>query len=540
MTTSLGGINPTSQSTYQAEITMPVIGSMEEGKFAASEPVLAEHYASRSTEQPPAAVTLSGRVSFWRFISRPSFQKSLFLAGDLLALSAAHRVSEILIIQLLGVPGSYLGPSSYYLFYVPFFAFFLYFFGAYKALGLRRPEKELEVLVKGLSLFFVALVCANFVLFKLEGFSRYLVVAWFGLAQIFVLGVRFSLRSIYGRLWRRGLARQTALLIGPRDRFVAFEQGLAVQRYQGYEILGILSEPGRQNFSVPGEKIRNTVLGVFDDWEKIAVHNHVQLVLFSLAADSLTDYPQVLDVIRRCQEKGIEVEVYSDFFSSAEFEYERNEFSGFFRFYATPHWSRVVQIATKAVLDRVIGIGGSAITLLMTPFIGLLLKCEDGGPVFHRREYVACDGSVRYYRKFRTMIRNADLILENDCNLKEQYKEKHKLERDPRVLRSGRILRKYSIDEFPQFFSLLVGDLTFVGPRVVSREEISRYGDSLSKLLSVKPGMTGFWQVMGRQNTSYEERVQMDMFYIDHWSIWMDLVIMLKTFWKVVRADGAH
>ena len=176
----------------------------------------------------------------------------------------------------------------------------------------------------------------------------------------------------------------------------------------------------------------------------------------------------------------------------------------------------------------------------MTPFIGLLLKWEDGGPVFHRREYVACDGSVRYYRKFRTMIRNADQILENDCSLKQQYKEKHKLERDPRVLRSGRILRKYSIDEFPQFSSLLLGDLTFVGPRVVSREEISRYGDSLSKLLSVKPGMTGFWQVMGRQNTSYEERVQMDMFYIDHWSIWMDLVIMLKTFWKVVRADGAH
>ena len=207
MTTSLGGINPTSQSTYQAGITMPIIGSTEEGKFAASEPVLAEHYASSSTDQTPTAVTLSGGVSFWRFISRPSFQKSLFLAGDLLALSAAHRASEILIVQLLGVPRSYLDPSSYYLFYVPFFAFFLYFFGAYKALALRRPEKELEVLVKGLSLFFVALVCANFVLFKLEGFSRYLVVAWFGLAQIFVLGVRFSLRSIYGGLWRQGLAR---------------------------------------------------------------------------------------------------------------------------------------------------------------------------------------------------------------------------------------------------------------------------------------------------------------------------------------------
>jgi lipopolysaccharide/colanic/teichoic acid biosynthesis glycosyltransferase len=102
------------------------------------------------------------------------------------------------------------------------------------------------------------------------------------------------------------------------------------------------------------------------------------------------------------------------------------------------------------------------------------------------------------------------------------------------------VLRKYSIDEFPQFFSLLAGRLTFVGPRVISQEETSRYGESLSKLLSVKPGMTGYWQVMGRQKTTYAERIQMDMFYIDHWSLRLDLIIMAKTVWKVLRADGAY
>jgi lipopolysaccharide/colanic/teichoic acid biosynthesis glycosyltransferase len=104
----------------------------------------------------------------------------------------------------------------------------------------------------------------------------------------------------------------------------------------------------------------------------------------------------------------------------------------------------------------------------------------------------------------------------------------------------GRTLRKYSIDEFPQFFSLLTGRLSFVGPRVISGEESARYGTHLPRLLSVKPGLTGYWQVTGRQTTSYEERIQMDMFYIDHWSIWLDLVITAKTLYKVVQADGAY
>ncbi len=199
-------------------------------------------------------------------------------------------------------------------------------------------------------------------------------------------------------------------------------------------------------------------------------------------------------------------------------------------------WQRTL----KQILDLLIGLLGSTVTVLLTPVIALLLKCEDRGPAFHRREFVDCDGSVHYYLKFRTMVVGADQVLRNSPSLKRQFDHKYKLEHDPRVLRVGRILRKYSLDEFPQFFSLLAGRLTFVGPRVISREEIPRYGELLPKLLSVKPGMTGYWQVMGRQKTTYAERVQMDMFYIDHWSLGLDLLIMAKTVWKVLRADGAY
>jgi lipopolysaccharide/colanic/teichoic acid biosynthesis glycosyltransferase len=197
------------------------------------------------------------------------------------------------------------------------------------------------------------------------------------------------------------------------------------------------------------------------------------------------------------------------------------------------------QSLIKTIIDLVIGVVGSFVTLLITPLVTVLLKWEDGGPVFYSREFVDCDGQVRCYLKFRTMQKNADQILREAPALKQAFDEKYKLQDDPRVLRVGRILRKYSIDEFPQFFSLLTRRLTFVGPRVISREEVSRYGASVSKLLSVKPGMTGYWQIMGRQRTTYEERIQMDMYYIDHWSTWLDLVIIAKTFWKVPRADGA-
>ena len=132
------------------------------------------------------------------------------------------------------------------------------------------------------------------------------------------------------------------------------------------------------------------------------------------------------------------------------------------------------------------------------------------------------------------------VILTQDSELRRRFEKQYKLASDPRVTRVGRFLRKYSLDEFPSFFSILRGEISLVGPRTITRAQQKRYGPLLPKLLSVKPGLTGFWQVMGRQTTSYEEKVQLDMFYIDHWSIWLDLVIIFKTFWAVIRAEGAY
>jgi exopolysaccharide biosynthesis polyprenyl glycosylphosphotransferase len=503
----------------------------------ATEPIL--HSAPRMERYSVVRDAAGRAVRVSDLLSWAWVKRLLFLSGDVVALVASHHLAETLTQRTMKLPAAFLNPGYYYLFYAPFFTALLYLLGGYKSPDLRRPEKELELLFKSVSFSFIALACANFVLFKSLGFSRYLLAAWYVLALLFLLAARFSLRATYGALWRRGLARQKALLLGSPDGLASFQQRMAIQRYRGYEMAGVLVEHG--GFS--GLALATLVLpllGSIDDWEQVARAEGVRLVVVHLSETSAREHPRILWIVRRCQEKGIDVEVYSSLFGPADLRLERDEFSGCFRLSSPPRWSCTAQRFAKAAFDVTIGLVGSLAALALVPIVALLIKLEDGGAIFHRREYVGTDGRVHHFLKFRTMVEDADRILESDVRLKSQFESMFKLKEDPRVLRCGRFLRKYSLDEFPQFFSILAGRLTFVGPRAIAPEARDRYGKLAPKLLSMKPGLTGFWQVMGRQTTTYDEKIQMDMFYIDHWSIWLDLVIVAKTFWEVLRARGAY
>ncbi|HEY1463066.1 MAG TPA: exopolysaccharide biosynthesis polyprenyl glycosylphosphotransferase [Terriglobales bacterium] len=461
------------------------------------------------------------------------FKTVLFSVSDLLSIFLSHEIAERLTLRWLRIPVAVFDPPHYSLFYLPFLVSIFFLLGGYKQFDFRRPERELELCVKAISFFFLVLLTANFVVFKSWEFSRYLIVCWYIATLVLTTCARFILRGIYSHLWRSGIARQNALVFGSADRLKALHEKLAVQRHRRYEIVGAL---------VPGSQKELSgihpwaILGSADDWEEISHEHHVQWILHSAPESENSQTKEVLNI---CRQHGIGVELYSEMFSDPEYLYEKDEFSGYFRFSSRPLWAQTAHKGIKVLGETFVAGVGSFLTILMIPFIALLLKLEDGGPVFYRREFVDCDGRICYYLKFRSMIQRADETLNKNSALKMQYAEKHKLQEDPRVLRVGKFLRKFSIDEFPQFFSVLNGRLALIGPRVISAEERGRYGESLSKLLSVKPGMTGYWQVMGRQNTDYDERVRMDMFYIDHWSLWLDLVIFGKTFWKVLRAEGA-
>src|SRR5438128_10105509 len=161
--------------------------------------------------------------------------------------------------------------------------------------------------------------------------------------------------------------------------------------------------------------------------------------------------------------------------------------------------------------------------------IALCIHFDDGGDILYFRELVGLRGQRFFALKFRTMLPNADAYLENHPELKRKYLQNMKLNPDPRVTRVGIFLRKTSLDELPQLFNVLVGQMSLVGPRIIHPSELPRFGKFASKRLSVKPGITGLWQISGRQHISYEERVLLDMRYIDNRSLLVDLTIILKT-----------
>ena len=195
------------------------------------------------------------------------------------------------------------------------------------------------------------------------------------------------------------------------------------------------------------------------------------------------------------------------------------------------------------LLKRTLDVLGSSILLiLLSPLIAicaLLIKFQDGGPVFYRRRVIGPDGEFDAF-KLRTMCQHADAILERDQSLKLEFELNSKLRNDPRITRLGALLRKASLDECPQLWNVLRGEMSLVGPRMITAEELKRYGDARWIFRATKPGLTGFWQVQGRQQVSFEQRVQMDLFYVRNWSLGLDCKILLRTPWVVVRGVGAY
>lgn len=198
-----------------------------------------------------------------------------------------------------------------------------------------------------------------------------------------------------------------------------------------------------------------------------------------------------------------------------------------------------MQRSLKMMMDT---LGSGVLILVLSPLFLLLaglVRWKDGAPVIYRRRVVGPDGDFDAF-KFRTMARNADLRLASDRNLHDAFAEQFKLKDDPRITPLGALLRKYSLDELPQLFNVLKGQMSLVGPRMITAPELHKYGPYQHLLLEVKPGLTGYWQIRGRQTVSYAERVRMDVYYITHWSLGLDLRILLETPFRVIKGEGAY
>ena len=217
------------------------------------------------------------------------------------------------------------------------------------------------------------------------------------------------------------------------------------------------------------------------------------------------------------------------------------------------HWGRkpVEDLAAcpvggnqKRAFDFILAVVGLICLSPIAGFISILIKLGDGGPVLYRHKRIGRNGAEFDCLKFRTMAVNAEAILarhlaENE-HAADEWRERHKLKTDPRVTPLGTILRKTSVDELPQLLNIIKGEMSMVGPRPIVRAEIVRYGVNIEKYYTARPGITGIWQVSGRNDTSYHDRVRLDGEYVTCWTFWRDLIILAKTFRAVVTARGCY
>lgn len=220
------------------------------------------------------------------------------------------------------------------------------------------------------------------------------------------------------------------------------------------------------------------------------------------------------------------------------------DFAGILGFSSTHNLTKKANLIFRRFLEFVL-------LLILVPFIvpvmivvATMIKISSPGPIFYGHTRIGKDRKKIKCWKFRSMYIDADKqlekILASDPAKRAEWERDRKLADDPRVTPLGKFLRKTSLDELPQLWNIVVGQMSFVGPRPVTEEELVRYGDKVDFILSVTPGISGMWQVSGRSETGYEERISLDTYYIQNWSIWLDLWIVIKTVWVVFTGKGAY
>ena len=195
----------------------------------------------------------------------------------------------------------------------------------------------------------------------------------------------------------------------------------------------------------------------------------------------------------------------------------------------------------KRAFDFIVALIASVITIPVFLLIAIVIKVDSRGPVFFVHHRVGKDGKPLSLLKFRTMVVGAEEMIKNfNPEQEKEWQENFKLENDPRITRIGKFLRKTSLDELPQLYNILIGNLSFVGPRPVTKEEIEKYGENKVKVLSVTPGLTGWWACNGRSNIDYEERMKLELYYVDHASLSLDIKILFKTVGVIATHEGAR
>jgi len=359
-------------------------------------------------------------------------------------------------------------------------------------------------------------------------YSAYYIL-WFCIVNLIVL-VCFKLAFYYIMRYLRKIGRNTRNIIIIADASAKpFIKEFIKSKDWGYKIQAIIT-PDKNLASL--HKKTYIIYKQEDIFKKIVLKGIDDIFYCMPVSDSHYNIEQI---IAEAEQIGISVHIIQEDFLE-DFKINKKFDNSFITHQTTP--TKYISLKIKEAFDILFSAFVLVITSPIMLIITILIKCTDKGPVFFKQERVGQNGRRFVCFKFRSMIPNAESMVEELQHKNESDGPTFKIENDPRITKIGKILRKTSLDEFPQFFNVIKGEMSVVGPRPPLLSEVKQYEKYQLRRLSMKPGITCIWQVSGRNSISFKEWMQMDLDYIDKWSIWLDIKIILKTITVVFKANG--
>ena len=369
---------------------------------------------------------------------------------------------------------------------------------------------------------------------RLDFVSRWFLVLFGVLNFLFLAAEKIALRQLSRWVRSRGFNFRTALIVGTGPKAAQFADFLEAHPHWGFRVMGYLDDDNGGEIGLAG---RWPCLGTITNMEAVLGAEVIDEVIFVIEKGKLAEYEDALLVAER---HGVRAHVSLDIFPHVLARPVLEELDGIplLSFTTTP--SNPVELAAKRTIDLVLALVLFVVTLPVQLLAALSILLFSGAPVFFRQVRCGLNGRHFTLLKFRTMESGAEDRLAEISHLNEMTGPVFKARRDPRLTPAGKLLRRLSIDELPQLWNVIVGDMSLVGPRPPLPDEVSRYEPWQRRRLSMKPGLTCLWQVSGRSELDFDRWMALDLKYIDTWSPLLDLKILLKTVPAVLSGRGAR
>ncbi len=372
---------------------------------------------------------------------------------------------------------------------------------------------------------------------KLPGLSRAWLLLYWLLAVVFVLLGRLVIRVLVSRRHRQGRSLKSTLIVGSNPEASDIIRILLGSRAQGLMVVGCLASSQAERLSLDFCAPEVPCLGFAREVRGVVTERGIETVVI---ASSAFDHDILARMIAELRDVDVDVHISSGLFEVMTRRVFVREIGGIPLITVKGLSLSRTNLFTKRAFDLLVS---AAVIVVGSPFwlaVIVLIKTTSPGPVFFGQERIGKEGRPFQMLKFRSMVVDAEEKLKNLQAANQASGPLFKMKDDPRITSIGRWMRKYSIDEFPQLINVIKGEMSLVGPRPPLPRETSEYTEHHWRRLEVVPGMTGLWQVSGRSSLTFEEMVRLDIFYIENWSLGLDLSIIIRTVPAVVLAKGAY